>query len=194
MRLRGLFIRRTWRKQGLLKKEEFEAINEARAIWERLPIQIWDTRDGIKDHATFRHKIKRAKLDFGTRVFFADHSQLFGPSTGSIYERQSATARLVQDTATGEDVALWMLSQRNEESIKYRDEESYSTGVKGGGDASAAADFELIPSYDQEAHIMKVRLHHSRHTATGRGEHHISAASGLFIDRCFKRELLNDPK
>lgn len=190
LRVGGLFIRRTWRKQSLLERAELEAIHEARAIWERLPIQVWDTRDNIKDHNTFRHKIKRAKLDYGTRLFFADHSQLFG-GNGTIYERQSATARLVQDVASGEDVALWMLSQRNEEAVKYGQKDSYSTGVKGGGDASAAADFELTTAYDHEAHEMTVTLHHSRHTATGKGQHHISAASGLFIDRLFKTDPLS---
>lgn len=36
-------------------------------------------------------------------------------------------------------------------------------------------------------------LHHSRHTATGSGEHHISPASGLIIDRYVQTGPMNSP-
>lgn len=36
-------------------------------------------------------------------------------------------------------------------------------------------------------------LHHSRHTATGSGEHHISPASGLIIDRYVQTAPTNSP-
>jgi hypothetical protein len=75
-----------------------------------------------------------------------------------------------------------MLAQRNQASIGAG--LSYSVGIKGGGDAEAAADGVLVPAYDDEVpDMLKIALHHSRHTGTGHGQHTINPSSGLIIDQ-----------
>jgi replicative DNA helicase len=185
LRLSGLFIMRAWRHKTLFTKDEFECISAAREIWAKLPIRVWDSRDGIKDHSVFRHRIKKSKLDHGARIHMGDYSQLWGNS-GTLFERQSETSQVVQDIATTENVAVWMLAQKNEDSIKGG---GYSAGVKGGGDAAAAADFLLIPAISEDGDY-QIQLKHSRHTSGGSDYHLVNPSSGLFIDKWVKGELL----
>lgn len=183
--LSAIWLMRAWRNNYQMDKQILDAIKQAREIYESYLIQIWDTRDGIKDLVTMRHRVKQAKLDYGTQVFFGDYSQLFGTG-GTLFERQSNTALFIQSLAAEENIAFWMLTQKNEQSI--REPSSYSAGVKGGGDASAAADFLLIPTIDPETPTeYKLTLHHSRWTATGQHTHHINPTSGLFIDKWMKQ-------
>jgi hypothetical protein len=178
--LSGLFIKRAWRKQYKMKAEIIEAIKRARQIWETYPVRVWDSRDGIKDLATLRYRVKHGKMSFGSKVFFGDYSQLFG-SSGTLFERQMAIVHLVQDVASSENVAFWMLTQRNEEAI--RGGGGYSAGVKGGGDAAAAADFLLMPSINADTPMeLTVKLKHSRHTGIGEYSHLINSSSGLITD------------
>lgn len=181
LRLSGLFIRRHYWTGSVFTKQELGAINEAKQIFDGLPIYIWDGKDGIRNHSTLRYLVKRGRVHHGCTSFWADYSQLFGE--GNIYERQSSTALLVQSMADIENVAFCMLSQKNEEGVKSKDD-GYSSNVKGGGDASAAADFELIPKRDEmNENLMQVKLKHSRHTKPGSGNHWIAPASGLIIDK-----------
>jgi hypothetical protein len=182
LRLSGLFILRVWggnHREAILTKDEYECIIQAREIFEALPIRIHDSLDGIRDRTTIRHIVKKSKLNHGSKVFILDYSQLVGKE--NIYERQSAVALLAQDLAVTEKVAMIMLSQRNESSV--RGGSGHSSGAKGGGDADAAADFTLIPSIDEDGNY-KVLLKHSRHTAAGMSEiHHTNPSSGLIIDK-----------
>ncbi len=183
LRLSGLFIKRVWRNQALLSKEEYECINESKQIWKKLPIRVWDSRDGIRDRATLKHIVKKSKLEYGSTVHMFDYSQLIG-SEPTIYERQSNTSLMTQDLCTTNGVAIWMLAQLNEAAIKGNT--GHSSGVKGGGDASAAADFELIPKIDEMG--LTIKLKHSRHTAAGAKEIHITnLTSGLIIDKWLEK-------
>lgn len=180
-RLNGLFIRRHYWAKEDITKQEIEAIDEARQVWDGLPIHLWDTRDTIRNHSTLRYLVKRGRVHHGITSFWGDYSQLFG--SGNLFDRQSATALLVQDIANSEGVAFCMLAQKNEESIKGS-QEQYSAGVKGGGDAAAAADFLLVPQIDGDApNFLTINLKYSRHTRPLRGEHYINPASGLIIDK-----------
>jgi len=182
LRMSGLFILRAWRsREAVLRKEEWEALEEARARWEGYDVRVWDTSDGIRNLATLRHKVQKSKFDHGSLVHWCDYSQLFG-SGRTLYERQSAVALAVQEMAASEDVMMGMLTQRNEAAIGGGN--TYSAGVKGGGDASAAADFLLMPQIDLEAPgFLGVKLKFSRHTATGQGRHVINPSSGLILDQ-----------
>jgi hypothetical protein len=184
LRLSGLFLLRFWRSnKPLFTKAEYEATQQAREIWNSYPVRVWDTSDGIRGLSTFRYRVQKSRMMHNSQTHWADYSQLFGNS-GTTYERQSKTAKVVQEIATSENVAVCMLAQRNEESIKYG--ESYSAGVKGGGDASAAADFMIVPHIDHELdNRMYVKIKHSRHTGTGNGTHIINRTSGLILDRWF---------
>jgi len=182
-RLSGLFLRRTWRtERATLSKAEFEAIKEAREAWNTLNVRVWDTIDGIRNLATLRHQIQKSKFEYGSLVHFLDYSQLFGDENLTLYERQSRTALVTQQIAQNEKVALVILSQRNEEAVKSGG--GYSPGVKGGGDAAAAADFLFIPQIDQDMpSVFRIILKHSRHTGRGQGAHVIDKESGLLLDQ-----------
>ena len=182
LRLSGLFIKRVWRsREAVLRKEEWEALEEARTEWEGYNARVWDTSDGIRNLGTLRHRVQKSKFDHGSLIHWCDYSQLFG-SGRTLYERQSAVALAVQEIATDEDVMMGMLTQRNEAAIGGGN--TYSAGVKGGGDASAAADFLLMPKIDLEVPgFLDVKLKFSRHTAMGQGRHAINPSSGLILDR-----------
>lgn len=187
LRLSGLFIKRVWRQSHFLSKDEYECIQEARLIWENLPIRVWDSRDGVRDRSTVKHIVKRSKLEHGAKIFWYDYSQLCG-SEPTIYDRQSNTALMVQDIAVSENVVFGMLAQRNESAVKG--DSGHSSGVKGGGDADAAADFTLIPSIDDTGSY-KVKLKHSRHTSAGMSEYHLTnQSSGLIIDKWLAKEAI----
>jgi hypothetical protein len=181
----GLFIYRQW-KGDELDHQEREAIEQAREIWRGYNVRVYDSADGIKNLPVLRHTVRKDRMNHGIEAVFADYSQLFGDD-GTIYERQSRTASMVQDVAAREDVAFVMLAQKNEESI--RNTSGYSSGVKGGGDANAAADFEFIPMIDQQApRLMNVSLKYSRHTRTGADRLTLNPPSGLIVDRWIARQ------
>ena len=178
LRLNGLFIKRHYWNTGVFSKQELDAMSEARQIWNGLPIHIWDSKDCIRAHSTLRYLVKRGRLAHGITSYWADYSQLFGE--GKIYDRQSATALLVQDIAQTENVAMCLLAQLNEEGV--RGAGGYSANVKGGGDAAAAADFMFVPTIDpDEPGVLTVSLKHSRHTKTASGRHFIEPSSGLMF-------------
>ena len=182
LRIDSLSIRRFYWEQGVFKKHELDAINQAREIFDMYPIYLWDTRDGINSLATFKYLVKKGRVQYGCKSFWYDYAGRFNNS-GSIYERMSEVSNVVQDTAQGENTALCILAQKNEEQIKHG-KGSYSPGVKGGGDLPAAADFLLEPEIDQELKtMMKLTLKFSRHTRTGDYCHFIIPASGMIADR-----------
>jgi len=189
LRLSALFIMRAWRsKAAVFTKAELDALNQARKIWNGYNVRVWDTADGIRNLPTLRHCIQKSKVEHGSRVHWCDYSQLFG-SGETLYERQSKTALLAQEVAQTENVSVVMLAQRNEAAISGSD--SYSSGVKGGGDANAAADFELMPKFDETMpNVMSVKLKYSRWTGTGSGEHQMIGACNLIADKWLKRQAV----
>jgi replicative DNA helicase len=112
LRLPGLFDKRTRRQENLLSKDENECIKEAMLLWSKLPIRVWDSRDGIRDRATVKHVVKRSKLEYGSKIYWYDYSQLCGNE--GTYDRQINNALMAQDLAVSEDVVFCMLAQRNE--------------------------------------------------------------------------------
>lgn len=183
LRLSTLFVMQNGKKKDspVFTADEWHAIQQARTIWRGLPIRVYDTLDGIRDLVTLQYDIKRDKMKYGTVAAYLDFSQLFGKGK-TIFDRQSANSQRFQEIAVAESVALTVLAQRNEETIKRRDSKDYSPGVKGGGDAPAAADFLIIPQMDLERkEVLKQELTHSRWTATGRGAHLVNPSSGLIL-------------
>lgn len=183
MRLSGIFIRRIWmthQDTPILTPDEYSAIQEARKLWQLLPIRVWDTRDGIRDLTTLRYSIKRDKMKHGLSMAWLDYSQLFG-NGASIYERQSQTALTIQEIAQEEQIVMCALAQKSEQGIRESNG-SYTPGVKGGGDAAAAADGLFVPEINQEQpDVIKLELKLSRHTATGKGAHLFDRFSGLIL-------------
>jgi hypothetical protein len=188
-RLSGLFILRAGRDNlAVFTKQELDALNAAREIWAGYNVRVWDTADGIRNLATLKHCIQKSKFEHGSRVHWCDYSQLFG-SGETLFDRQSKTALMVQEIAQSENVSVCMLAQRNEAAI--RGGETYSSGVKGGGDANAAADFELMPEIDENIPgVMNVKLKYSRWTGTGSGSHDLVGACNLIADKWYRRRPL----
>lgn len=182
LRLSGLFIKRNYWRSGVLTSQELEAVNQAVAIWKTLPIHVWDSKDGIRDLATTRYLTKRAHLEHGTGVFWADYSQLFGRGD-SLFEQQRRTSLFVQNLAQDENFVFCMIAQQNEEKIRDSNDSAYSPGVKGGGDAASAADFMLIPRINPDEPVLELRLKLSRHSRTGKGLHYLNPSSGLLMDK-----------
>ena len=190
LRLDTLSLRRYW-GHSYFTQHELDAIDRARETWNTLNVRVWDTVDRIRNLATLRHRVQQSKFEFGATVFFLDYSQLFG-DRGTIYERQSQTALTLQDIASSENVAFVILAQRNESAITSGTSDSYSPGVKGGGDGSAAADFLFMPKIDPDSPtFFNVKLKLSRHTPTGYGQHIINSSSGLLLDRWFGNNQAN---
>lgn len=186
LRLSGLFLLHRWRNNdAVFIKQELDAVRAARGIWEKYNVRVWDTADGIRNLAVFRNRVQKSKFDHGSLIHWADYSQLFGGG-GTIYERQSTTALAVQTIATNENVMVGMLAQRNESSIISGS--GYSAGVKGGGDASAAADFMLTSQIDKTVpDVVNVQLKFSRHTGLCGGNHVVNPSSGLILDKWVRR-------
>ena len=177
LRLSGLLLLRNF-NLGIFNKAEAEAIQQARNAWERLPITVYDAKDGIFDLVTLRYVIKRDKVKYDAKAAWIDYSQLLG--TGKIYEKQSETALTCLRLAAEMDIAMCVLSQKNEEGVKSGS--SYSPNIKGGGEAAAAADFLFVPKIDFETNIMDIELKLSRHTYPTSGAHLTSPSSGLFLE------------
>lgn len=181
-RLSGLFIKRYYWRPGIFTSQELDAVHKARDIWNELPIEIWDTKDGIRDLVTLRYLIKRAKMTNGTEVFWGDYLGLFGQ--GKTFERTEAVAHTIQEITENDNVFFGMLAQQNEDQIRSSGR-SHSPGIKGGGDPAAAADCVLIPSIDREdPDYLKVLLKLSRHSPDGIEEYHkVIPACGLLLDK-----------
>jgi hypothetical protein len=183
LRLSALFVMKNGKKKDspIFTADEWHALQQARAAWRGLPIRVYDTLDGIRDLVTLQYDIKRDRMKYGTVAAYLDFSQLFGKGK-TIFDRQSANSQRFQEIAVAENVALTVLAQRNEETIKGSGIKNYSPGVKGGGDAPAAADFLIIPQMDLEnKEVLKQELALSRWTATGRGAHLVNPSSGLIL-------------
>lgn len=153
-------------------------------------LRIYDTGDGsgsLSDLASAYNVIKRDKALYGVDLVCADYLQLFDAPGKSFFDKTSRLAQTFQQVAQRENVTVMVVAQKNEESIKG--EESYSPGIKGGGDPAQTADYLLVTGYKQtdsadENHV-DVNMRLSRHGRGGRGEKHsfnIHPASGLLLE------------
>ncbi|MBD3261575.1 MAG: hypothetical protein GF334_07835 [Candidatus Altiarchaeales archaeon] len=175
-------------KDWTLSSDEYNALNQARAIWRDLSVRVYDSQDGIKDLTAMQAAIKRDKMDRGTKLFFIDYTQILGLNDKTLFERQSRAAMFVQGVANQEQVIMVALSQQNEESIKGYT--GHSTGAKGGGDANAAADGAFTLKMDEDEPILKMSLHLGRDAGKASREHVLHLKSGLVIDRWANRETI----
>lgn len=187
LRLSGLFILRAGKSgAGVYTADEYRALKQAREIWEdEYKIWVWDTQDGIRDLTTLRYLVQKNAMEHESQMHWFDYSQEFGIH-GTTYEKQSRTTHVLEKLAVSEMITTGILSQRNEASINQG--ETHSAGVKGGGDAAAAADFMMIPEIDPKAPgVLGLRIKHSRHTGIGKAKdgHQVNPSSGLIIDRWF---------
>lgn len=185
-------------KYGELSPIKKTAIDYADSVYAKLPLRIYDAESehgGLNDLASIERVISRDMNTDGGKLFFIDYLQLFDAPGGTIFDKISTLARTLQDIAKRKDITLCVLAQRNEENIKQA-EESYSPGVKGGGDPAATADYLLTTRYNADGENsnpakLTVQMKLSRHGPGGSGVKQvfdIHPDSGLILGQHWGRE------
>ena len=169
------------------------AIDAARAKFKALGkvMRIYDTtpdNGGLSDIASAQNAVKRDLFLYGTQVVFVDYLQLFNAPVTGTYEQTAYNSRAFQELAKRDPLTMVIAAQRNEEAIKNT-EESYSPGIKGGGDAAAVADFALQTRYkygtNSDETKLEIAMTLSRHGSGGGDTKYmanIHPNSGLLLD------------
>lgn len=174
-------------------KRKVKAIDNAQDRLEALGsiMRIYDTtidNGALTDMASAELAVKRDLFLYGTQVVFADYLQLFAAPVNTVVEQVAYNSRKFQELAKRENVATVIAAQRNEEAIKNQ-EESYSPGIKGGGDAAAVADFALQTRYkfgdNSDENKLEITLTLSRHSSGGSNTKYLAPIhpnSGLLLE------------
>jgi replicative DNA helicase len=178
----------TWRG---FNSERANALEYAFETYKSLNLRVYDASSehgGLDDFASLQRVISRDCQHDKGKLFFVDYFQLFA---GASYEEIANLAKQLQTFARKMNITLVMLAQRNEDSIKGGGN-SYSAGIKGGGDASATADYLFITRYKEAEtdteHELDLQIKHAREDASGgalRRNMPIHPQSGLIFDMDF---------
>ena len=174
-------------------KRKVRAIDNARVKFKALGnvMRIYDTtpdNGGLSDIASAQTVVKRDLFLYGVQVVFADYLQLFDAPVTGTYEKAAYNSRAFQEMGKRDNITVCFAAQRNEEAIKNT-EDSYSPGIKGGGDAAAVADFALQTRYkfgsNTDETKLEITMTLSRHGSGGGDTKHIANIhpnSGLLLD------------
>ena len=153
-----------------------EAIKQFREFGTRLRIYDRQPKNGgLGTLASIETMVRRDIARYGSDVCFIDYLQLINAGRSSEYENVSTIARSLQHLAGETKVAMVVLAQLNEESVKYGGD-SYSPGVKGGGDPAATADVLLTTGYpknelgEEDTSRLYVKIKLARHATMGVSE------------------------
>lgn len=170
------------------------AVNHAIDTYEKLSdrLRIYDqTKDGgrLSDVSSAQMLIKRDKSLYGCEMVFVDYLQLFTMENASAYEQASYASKAFQEAGKVDDVTMVIAAQQNESAVGSLID-SYSPGVKGGGDAAATADFLLRTRYKSGTDLtdenkLEIFLMLSRHSSGGLDSKqivNIHPTSGLILD------------
>lgn len=173
-------------------KRKVEAVDFGIAQWKTFEsrLRVYDTDDkggALRDWYSVENIVKRdlSKYD-GIDVLFADYLQLFDAPQNTVYEKTAYLATNFQRLAQRENLTAIVLAQKNEDSIK-NGADSYSPGIKGGGDPAQTADYLIVTSYkqkDDDDTKLKIQMKLSRHGVGGGGvdeEYTIHPGSGLAL-------------
>lgn len=153
-------------------------------------LRIYDSSHefgGLSDLASVQTVMRRDREMYGLDVLFLDYLQLLDGNRRDTYENVSHVSQQLQQMAQRDNVALVILAQLNEETVRGHNE-GHSPGVKGGGDPAAAADFLFRTGYALDAEgkpmtdQLRVQIKLARHGAYGQAEvFQINEASGLIL-------------
>jgi hypothetical protein len=166
------------------------AIDGFRALGKHLRIYTSKREHGgVSDIESVRLLARRDKHLYGVDVLMIDYLQLMDAHAITIYDRVAQTSIGLQRLAQTEQLALLVLAQRNEETVKLRRDDGYSPGVKGGGDPAATADYLFVTQYpfkygdgSETRDRLGIECRLARHgEAGGSVDVAIHAASGLII-------------
>lgn len=174
-------------------KRKVRAIDNARAKFKALGniMRIYDTtpdNGGLSDIASAQTAVKRDLFLYGVQVVFADYLQLFNAPVSGTYEQTAYNSRAFQEMGKRDSITVVIAAQRNEQAINNV-EETYSPGIKGGGDAAAVADFALQTRYkfgtNADETKLEIAMTLSRHGSGGSDTKYtanIHPNSGLLLD------------
>jgi replicative DNA helicase len=184
-----LLLRSAYR--STLAPQQVAAIDYGMQTLNGLPLRIYDTTTtggGVRTLADVQTLLLRDRNLYGLDLLCLDYMQRLSSAGDTIYERVSRMAFDLQTMAQRHQVALMVLAQLNEYTIREGDR-SYSPGVKGGGDPAAAADYLFTTQYPVEDENkverydrVKVTLKLARYSGSGTSEVvPIDPSSGLFL-------------
>lgn len=195
---RGLMqARNTFRRWD---NRKVRAIDYGIAQWRNIQnrMRIYDTSDEggrLRDMASVESIIRRDKALHGTQIVMADYLQLFDAPGAGIFDKTSYAARVFQEIGKRDDLTMIIAAQKNENAIQNMNAESYSSGVKGGGDPAQTADFLLETRYKYgdmtDERKLEVTLKLSRHGSGGNDVKNIfdiHPGSGLFMEGDYARQ------
>jgi len=134
-------------KMGGIKAEAIEYARETfRGFGDRIRIYDQSHKGGnLSDIPSVQSVITRDMHLYGGNVFFIDHQGLIAGNSGKIYEDTryvSGELMRISRYSDPHPISLVVLAQLNEEEIK-RKKQGYGSGIKGGGDTNANADYVL---------------------------------------------------
>lgn len=172
-------------------------IGEYRKLEKNLRIYDKSKEGGsLYDLASAQRVLLRDKRLYGADLAVIDHATQIMEG-GSIYDRMSTIAPFLETFARRQKMAMCILAQMNEATVKSN-REDHSPGIKGGGDLPAAVDYLFTVSYREEDEnhqrkddAMTITMHLSRYGSGGtdvKAELPIDPASGLSLER-FTRNI-----
>lgn len=139
-------------------------------------LRIYDStpkNGNLKTVASINTVVMRGKQLYDSDVCFVDFLQRIGGGGKTIFDKTMHNSYELQDLALRRDIAMVILAQRNEETIR-NGSDSHSPGVKGGGDPAATADYLFVTEYpkkleggDFDRNTMMIRCQLSRHGEAG---------------------------
>ena len=164
-------------------------------------LRIYDTTEQngkLSDMASVQTLVRRDKQMYGLDVLFLDYLQRIEGGGAALYDRVANHALALQGLALKNGICAVVLAQRNEQAIGGGD--SYSPGVKGGGDPAATADYLFIMGHNKPTDngepdtAMHVELRLARFAPAGsKAELPVHAPSGWILPHENVNDLLDAP-
>ena len=159
----------TFIMRGMRSEMQATALAEARRELEDFRLFLYDGRDGIGTAERIAVKLRRDQMLRGVSVMVVDYLQLLG--SGKLFDRLESSTHAMQRLIVEQEVCGILIAQLNESTIwqmRADSEDSYSPGIKGGGDPAAAADYlfrTLISQSDPTD--LRIELKLARHSRLG---------------------------
>ena len=174
------------------------AVYWAQRMYDMLTFRIYDStpeHGNLSDYYSVDTAINMDIVNHGGNWFGVDYLQLIDAPGDNLFSKVNFMAQQFQQKAQRKNITMIVLAQLNEDTIKNG--ESYSPGVKGGGDPAQTADYFLRTRYNDDAATsdetqLSVQMKLSRHGAGGNGIREvvdIHPASGLILNQDWIQEL-----
>lgn len=155
-------------------------------------LRIYDTSPlggRLSDIASLQSVVRRDIALYDTQIVFIDYLQLFDAPGASLFDKTMYGAHILQEQTKMYNLTTIAAAQKNEDAVKNGNQESYSPGVKGGGDVAATADYLLETRYKygdmSDEKKLEVTMKLSRHGSGGGNVKHvfdIHPSSGLILE------------